>query len=284
MTDQNTIEELCETKNFQTEPRRQKHLLMPRWLPLILALTVLLSACTQTLDMTFKHNESWRLESEFQYDEELLNLFGDMAGWAIGEGLGVPVPSVNVSDAIGLLEYTFELAKQQFAAQGIQFNWHRAQGRITFDFRGDSFVQFNQLAPGAFSIEEVGDGQYHLTMGFLTLGDIAPSLGDLETLTGGLFSNTVTLHVGKIISSNANLVRGGTATWYNPTQVDVVFTPVSSILPACLWGLGALVLIAGIVFIASRAGGRRCPMCGARVGKKAEICPNCGSSLYSSSF
>ena len=262
-----------------SKPRRPTRLL-----PLILALMLLLSACSQKLDITINQSESWRVKSQVQYDEELLDLFGDLAGGIIGEELGVPLPSMDISDAIGSLDYVFGLARQQFAARGIRFSWQRAHDKLTLDLRGQNLVQFNQLAPQFASVEKIEDGQYHLTMDILTLADLDPGLEDMDDYTAGLFTYTVILHAGKIIRSNADLVQGGTATWYNPTMIDVVFTPAGSLLPVCLWGTGGLVLVAIIVAVASRFRGQRCPTCGARAGKNTEVCPNCGSSLYSSSL
>ncbi len=68
-----------------------------------------------------------------------------------------------------------------------------------------------------------------------------------------LRSYTLTIHGGEIISSNANEEADGSATWHNPSRVQVELTkggiPIAAILAvgiacACLLGL---VIVGGVV-------------------------------------
>ena len=237
-----------------------------------------LAACSQNTDIRFERDQSWQLQSTLHYEAEWLEFAGGLLDAVVAEELGVSLP-VDMEDGIEMLEYVFDLAKPEFAAKGIEFEASQTRETITLDFGGTQLASFNQLVPGAFVMEDLGDNQYRLRMSFLALSDLDPSLADLETLTQGFFQSTVTLHAGRIISSNADEVEGGTATWYNPTEIEVVFTPPSAFPPACLWGVGGLILVAAAVGIGFALRGQRCPMCGARAGKRAETCPKCGMAL-----
>jgi hypothetical protein len=85
----------------------------------------------------------------------------------------------------------------------------------------------------------------------------------------------ITLHAGKIYSSNAVRQRGGIAQWTNPSTIDVVFAPSSKFPWVILLALCGVGILGAIPFFIL-AGKKKCPSCGRRMSKKAEYCPNCG--------
>jgi hypothetical protein len=222
---------------------------------IIIALLIFLTACGQKTDLTFYRNQSWKYRTEVRYEERLVNLFGGVITSVVSSDIGVSLPSVHVSDSMAVLDLLFATAKPDFKAKGINVSFHHARNVYTLGFQGKNFSSFNQLIPQNASIVNNGSDQYHLSMVFTRLSDMDPSLQEMETYSSALFQNTLTLHTGKIISSNANEVRGGVAVWHNPTQMEAVFTPASSVSPAVLRVIGILV-IPGIA-IAVGASARR---------------------------
>jgi hypothetical protein len=223
----------------------------------VILIIILLTACSQKTDLTFYRNQSWKLKTQIRYDEKLINLVGGVIGSVVSYEMGVPMPSVDASDTLGVLDLVFDMAESEYKAKGIDFNWHKAGETYTLNFRGDNFSQFNQVLTQNGKVEDNGNNQYHLSMVFLKLGDLDPSLEQLETVTNSFFQNTVTLHVGHVISSNANEIRGGTAIWYNPTQIEAVFTPVSPVSPAILLVAGVLAILGIAIGIGSRLHAQR---------------------------
>jgi hypothetical protein len=57
----------------------------------IALLTAFLAACSQTTDVSFRSNQSWRLETKIRYDESLIDLVGEGIGIAISNELDVPL-------------------------------------------------------------------------------------------------------------------------------------------------------------------------------------------------
>ena len=71
------------------------------------------------------------------------------------------------------------------------------------------------------------------------------------------------MHAGEILSSNAPQQEKTSATWPNPSQLDVVFEPIvplaQTLKQLAPWAAGALVLIVlviGIMILASRSRAR----------------------------
>ena len=243
----------------------------------LLLLMFLLSACSQNMDLRFPSAETWSLQTRFQYDKGLIDLAGGVVEAAVSQEMNVDIPLSNASGALDLLGSAFSLAKPQYAAKGITFNWQRpSEDTFVLDFSGKTLNQFNQIAPDMFIIQDLGGGKYRLQMTFQDLGDLVPGMGGMDAF-GALFQSQVSLYAGRIISSNADRLSGGTATWENPKNIDVTFTPGGSISPACLLVAAGLVLAAAGIFAFTRLRGRPCVMCGARVSRSAGVCPKCGT-------
>ncbi|WP_345343773.1 hypothetical protein [Candidatus Villigracilis affinis] len=184
---------------------------------------LILSACNQTVDLYFYTNESWRFDTQIQYDEGLIDVFGQAASVAIGSEFGIPMVVPNASGAMDVMGIFLNLAKTELRKQGIDFNWRKADDTFIINVKGDTLQKFNQFSSGMAEITVLGDGQYHLQMDVLTLGELNPSLGEYSELTNAMFTYTFTLHAGHIYSSNADEQSGTKAIWHNPSQIDVVF-------------------------------------------------------------
>lgn len=94
--------------------------------------------------------------------------------------------------------------------------------------KGDQFAVLPGVPMWLITFEPISgkDGQYHLQMEALDMGDM-----NSELSTFGLgYELVITLHAGRIVQSNADEVRGGTAIWHNPSLTEAVFEPSNPFL------------------------------------------------------
>ncbi len=222
---------------------------------------LILSACTQTVDMYFYSDESWKVSSRVVLDKLELQVMN----WADDQIGDMDLPIQTDELVGGLTEGGLETLRSQYANVGIDFRWSGFGNTHSFIARGQTFEQFEKLIPGAIAVTKDAEDRYHLQADF-TEAMLAASM---------FYHLDITLHADKIYSSNAVRQRGGTAQWTNPSTIDVVFSPTSSfpwgvLLAVC--GVGLLGIIPFFVF----AGKKKCPSCGKRVSKKSEYCTNCG--------
>jgi hypothetical protein len=165
----------------------------------------------------------------------------------------------------GLTEGGLVTLRSQYANAGIDFRWSGFGNARSFAARGRTFEQFEKLVPGAITMTKDAEDRCHLQADF-TEAMLAASM---------FYHLDISLHAGKIYSSNAVRQRGGTAQWTSPSTIDVVFAPTSS-FP---WGVLLVVCsvsLLGIVPFFAFVGKKKCSSCGKRVSKKSEYCTNCG--------
>lgn len=225
----------------------------------MLLVAVLLTACETQTDVWLYSDQNWKVVQSFEYDlDDLPSISADL------EGIGIDVPLGGVADlgtqlAMGTLVPYYHM-------QGVEAGFNsknllNGEKKYILDLRGQgieklqdtglggeglellvdqlgTYASSNGVDPSVFgnlgvSVEALGGNQYHLYMASI------PSF----------LQNTFRLHAGRIISSNANQVIFGTATWNNPTVVDVVFTPSAGI-----WNVLILVLIGVVILFGLGAG------------------------------
>lgn len=242
---------------------------------------LILSGCSQTADLYFYADESWRYDTRIQYDAGLIDLFSQGISMAIGSEFGITLPAPGSSSAMDAMGILFNAVKTELRKQGIDFNWRRSGDTFLITARGDSLQKFNQFSSGMAGITALGDGQYRLEMDVVTLEELEPSLGEYRELTDALFAYSFTLHAGRIFSSDADEQTGSRAIWHNPGQITAVFTPAALFpwgiaIPVC--GVGSL----GAIPFFALAGRKKCPGCGKWGSKKREYCPHCGEAMRSS--
>ncbi len=239
-------------------------------------LAILMAACSQKADIYFYPNESWRVSTSLKIDPEILQIASQVIAHGISQYLSFDLPDKILDEDI-YIGMGLNTLVSQYESRGIDARWSHSGRTYFLSAKGQTHSQFKQLIPGAITLIPVDgeENQYHLYI----------YIGDWTVTAVALFKQTITLHAGKIISSNAAEAHGGTAIWRNPTEIDVIFTPAnSSIPPTCFWATGGLALMAAIVVLVLSQRGQRCPMCGARASRKVEICPKCGLILSTGSI
>lgn len=225
---------------------------------------LILSACSQTVDVYIYSDESWKVSSRLVMDK--LELQG--MEWADKQLADMDLPIETDELTAGLTEGGLEILRSQYASVGIDFRWSGFGNTRSFTARGQTLEQFENLVPGTITMTKDAEGHYHLQADF-TDSMLAASM---------FYHLDITLHAGEIYSSNAVRQRGGSAQWSNPSTMDVVFAPSSSFpwgifLPVC--GVGLLGAVPFFVF----ANKKKCPSCGKKVSRKSEYCPHCGEIM-----
>lgn len=230
----------------------------------VIVFGLVLSACSQTVDVYFYSDESWKVSSRLVLDKLELQAMS----WADNQLAGMDFPIETDELTAGLTEGGLETLRSQYASMGIDFRWGGFGNTRSFTARGQTLEQFENLVPGAITMTKDAEDRYHLQADF-TEAMLAASM---------FYHLDITLHAGEIYSSNAVRQRGGSAQWSNPSTIDVVFAPSSlfpwgGLLPVC--GVGLLGAVPFFVF----ANKKKCPSCGKRVFRKSGYCAHCGGMM-----
>lgn len=246
---------------------------------IFLAISIILVACNQEIEVMFSNDQAWNMRMEISYDPQLLETV-EMAIPFLLEAMEV---DKNVSPNLtGVDQYAMETSLDLIAAQyrnnGIEMRWHRASERSSettyvVDLHGQSYTQFEQIIPEAITLKEQAPNQYHLHI----------ILGEENQYLGIIFQQKITIRAGKILSSNAHELQGNEAIWYNPTEINLVFEPMNPFQQILPWlGGGLALLLIAIGF--GRLIRKRCASCGSPIPRQAEYCPNCGAITDSESM
>jgi hypothetical protein len=205
---------------------------------LILIVTPFLAACSQTVDIYFQQDESWQVKSRLNFSAQEMLLFRGVIQDFLVQITQEAIPSqmLQVDDWPGP---AFDLLKAYYAKEGIEFRWQKLFNSYTMEAEGRSLDQFEGLLPGAIETEKLEDDQYHLYI----------NLGEFNMFAAMVYKQTITLHGGEIINSNAPKQTSNTAVWNNPGEIDATFETGSQISFTWLIVLIAiLIVISAIVF------------------------------------
>lgn len=228
-------------------------------LVMMVALSLLLTACGSVdTEVTFYEGERWHTVMRLTVSREIV----EMAG---GEEALERQALSDLDEEVEGVEVSW--VKERSDQQGVVY-------RITLD--GTGWERLNRAVfDNRARITREGD-RVHIRY--------EVPWGSELTIT------TLTLRGGKIISSNADEVSGGSATWHYPSgTVEAVLTEKShvSVALVVVGGLCAL-LIAGLVVAAGGIGifvlSRRttkiyCTKCGAANAAGNQFCIKCGEKL-----
>ena len=208
-----------------------------RFLSIFLLLVVpCITACTQTVDIYFHPDESWLVKSRLNFSTQEMMLFRGVIQDFLVEITQEAIPSqmLQVDDWPGP---AFDLLKAYYANEGIEFHWKKFFNSYTMQAEGRSLDQLESLLPGAIAIEKLEDDQYHLNI----------NLGEMNMFAAMVYKQTITLHGGEIINSNAP--ASNNAVWNNPNEVDVTFKVRS--LPfslSLMFGVVIILILVAIMF------------------------------------
>jgi hypothetical protein len=235
----------------------------------LLVLLFLLTGCDQKITVSFPREQQWSIKTVADFKDDVIEGIGETAG----SMFGVPI-SGKLFDTETLLQPVMSMMDSAFAQQGIDFTWSYAADKLQYRISGDTFGQLGATDAGSFaSLTQVGDNTYRLMLDYSALGE------EFMMISGYLYNTTITINAGKIIQSNADKQTRSSATWNNPTSIDVTFQPGSSaaILPV-LAGVGGVGLLALLIKLLSGAGGGVvCPSCGKKNKKGSTECHSCGA-------
>mgnify|MGYP000221112749 CR=1 FL=1 len=240
-----------------------------KWIyALIIVPALILSACSQSADIYFYSDESWKVSSRITFDRvdlQVIKLLDEQL-----KELNLPVSTDQIAG--GLSESGLEMLRSQYASVGIDLRVSGVGSSRALTARGKTLDQFNRLLPGVMTVTQESEDRYRLQAEF-TEGMI---------LTSAVYHLNINLHAGKIYSSDAVRQSGGSAQWINPPRIDATFAPITEFPWGILLGVCAAGLLAAVPF-AALYGKQKCPNCGRRVSKKAEYCPNCGEPMEGTS-
>ncbi len=214
-------------------------------LPISMICSLFMTACSHTVDITFFDDRTWKAESEIVYNGGILKVAGQYLPKVL-EGIGLPfelpIDFGGVED--DAVEGGLETLVSYYGTKAIDIQYQRNSPQLASEtsylvsVSGRSYDQFIQLLPETITLTETIPGQYHLYI----------LLGDANVFARALYQQDITLHAGKIISSNSPHQGKNTATWPNPREIDVVFTPVKratvTVETALPWAIGGMILLA----------------------------------------
>jgi len=234
---------------------------------LILLASFILSACSQSADIYFYSDGSWKVSSRVVLDrteQAIFNLIDEQL-----TQFDIPLPVSTVDLAGGLSDRGLEALRAQYASMGIDLRVSGFGSSRSLTATGKTLDQFNQLLPGVVTLSKDAEDRYRLQAEF----------GEEMIAAAMFYKLEIRLHAGKIYSADvAARERGSTASWSNPPRIDITFSPASPfsfgwILAICGAGLFAVIPFA---FITNK---RKCSNCGKRVSKHADYCPHCSEPM-----
>ncbi len=207
-----------------------------RALPFILIIALLLSACSQEIDLTLQTDQKWEFETEISLNLGLLPEFD----FNIVKWFGIGVDTGEVMKVA--LEIGFDQMINYYQMQGLEASWKKPLSvfseddtyRIAIEGQGwDQLARLTEFDPALFGQAQGMAAPIHLsTISVTDIGnDQMHFLYELPEDPWGLRNlspMTYRLHGSKIIDCNGCSISGGTATWVSPYgAIEAVLIPAS---------------------------------------------------------
>jgi len=207
-----------------------------RFLSIFLLLVIpYLTACTQTVDIHFNSDESWKVKSHLNFSAQEKILFRGVLQDFLMEITQEAVPS-QILQVDDWPAPAFDLLKAYYANEGIEFRWQKLFNSYNMEAKGRNLEQFESLFPGAIAIEKLEDDHYHLNI----------NLGEFNMFAAMAYKQIITFHGSEIINSNAPKQTSNTAVWNNPSEIDVTFK-VGDSVPS--WAIGLVIFLVLLIFV-----------------------------------
>jgi hypothetical protein len=200
---------------------------------LIIIIAILVSGCSQEIDLTLDHDQRWEFETQLSLN---LGMMPELE-FDIFAGFGLGFDTAEVMKAT--LDIGFDQLASYFQIQGLQASWKNPPRWFTdeetyrFSVQGQGWQNLSKLTkvdPSVFgqaqgmvaniphsliSVTDTGGGQVRF---FFALPEDPLGLRSLSRVT-------YRLHGRKIISCNGCTIRGGTAVWvspYGPLEAELI--------------------------------------------------------------
>jgi len=251
-----------------------------KWFYVIVFLVslVFLSGCEQKTNVNFSRDEQWTWKSSVDFDAGLAKDVGSIAGSLMEEFTGSEIPGAIFNVEL-YLNPLMNMLKNTLRSEGVKFDWNYDKEKLTYEMSGTNY-DFLERA-GFLTTGE--NNQYRLIVNSdQMLSMLDPEYQQVLTQMNQVFGNNeVQIVAGEIIQSNANEQTRTKATWYNPSNIEVVFVPGSSINagPLLLLLIGIVLIVLIVLLLGKNSGKSTCPSCGGKVRRKAVDCPHCGTYL-----
>jgi len=253
-----------------------------RILSIIIVISLCLTACSQKVDYYFNENETWKISSMLEYDPRTLSYLSSILQSVIGEAVGEDLSFIPDDISGDMIEGILSMFISTIDLEGIDVSVRQGvststRQEIYITFAGQDLQQINTLAPGYVQLTQIDADTYRLQMQVIELGEIDGF--DLSVLNAA-YKQTIIIHAGQILDSNADTQTSRQAIWNSPRSIDVTFKLAPAFPTWILWLLG--LVVASFIMIKFIAGGskRKCSGCGTKVDHKEEYCPECGNPLY----
>ena len=218
-----------------SQPVRSRKFLV---LMLLALITILFSACSFETHIYIYKDERWKVDEILEFPKDLGSMSVEV------EGIGISLP-INT-------ELPFTIAFNQMVQMCPRYSWqcelhksaHGDEIRYHLVAKGqgyDSLARFFNLSDETFSEQmEEQDSNVDLpifsierqgNLVHISSGD-GTGIEDAATaaLMEAIFPVKVAIHGKKIISSNADEVKGGTAIWHSAKPIDVTLEPGGGLL------------------------------------------------------
>lgn len=200
--------------------------------------------------------------------------------WDAKMGITLTASEIATLGGEAVLESELKKEMTKYKARGIEYSWNKSHG-------SDGSTTYN-LSLNGRGWDALNELVFNNSARIYT--DTSPGQRRIHFSYYGSGYRSFTLHLtgGRIISSNADETKGGTAIWYNVIgSAEAVLTEASpvDVIGKVLIGLAVIgvILGAGILFRTRRRGRmpsfQTCPQCGAQNNASAKFCMRCGQPL-----
>ena len=212
----------------------------------LVLLLFLLTSCNLNADAHFYEDQTWQVDADFKYyDLQLGGLNQALAPLndvLQANGIETVLSLPDTLDEKPFVEALLRELVTKYGSKQIDASWQLTSddpaGGVMYALRasGRSWQSFEDLIPGAITLTPGPDNK--------TL-KVTVELGEANALASAVLQETIRVHGGEIIVSNAPVERSGYAQWPNPARMEVELTPESSVSKA----MGQVPWVAVIVVI-----------------------------------
>ena len=208
------------------------------------------------MDVTFYKDGHWKMNNNLTYPKSATSIAGDiMSMLGIDTDARSWVQNIEQTTINGALNMLRNFVRQR----GVEMRWKQRRSgddvKLLLNLDSDSYEKFSDIYAvlGNVHLSELEEGIFHLQIdhrGVNTefLNEVGiNNLLPFSNLFGMSDDYKLVIITGKVISSNADKVVGGTATWFNPSSVDIIFEPRSNFSFTLLLLLIVIVVFVGLI-------------------------------------
>ncbi len=215
----------------------------------------LLTACNLNADAHFYQDQTWQMDTDFKYydipADSMIQALDPLNKILQANGIETILSLPGALDEKPFVEALLREMVAKYGSKQIDASWQLVSddpvGGVVYSLRasGRSWQSFEDLIPGAITVTPGAENK-SLT--------VTMELGQGNALASAILQETIRIHGGEIIRSNAPVQKPGYAQWPNPELVEIEIVPESSVSRALGQIPWAAVLV-GIVIVLLLFGG-----------------------------